>query len=888
LRANTVERFPHAMSQTAPLAASALSPGMQQYFEIKSRHEEYLLFYRMGDFYELFFEDAVRAAGLLGIALTKRGKIGEEDIPMCGVPAHAVDQYLEKLVAEGVKVALCEQLEDPAEAKKRGGKSVVRRDVTRIITPGTLTEEGLLSPTESNYLAALVQCEEEWALAWADISTGEFQVSATAPTRLAMDMARLNPREVLLGERLVATAFHAPALAEYAPRLTRLPEAALHPVRASEQLARYYGRDAHDPFAELSPAERTACGVLLEYLALTQKSAAPRMDAPHRQHCATTLMMDAATRRNLELVVTGSGGKKGTLLHVMDETLTAPGARLLTARLMNPLAEPGAIAARLDAVEFLVERPALRSSLRDALRHMPDMERALGRLLMGRGTPRDLLALRDGLHTATALGVFLHAAQNAPPPTVLEAIGAECGEHSALVEALSSALTDDAPAAARDGGFIRPGYHAALDEFRALRDEARRVVAALQARYASESGIASLKIKHNNLLGYFIEVTRIHEKKIPAEFIHRQTMKDALRFSTPELAATERGIAEAAERALRLELELFEQLLARMRDAAERILLAARAAAALDVAAGMAELAVRRRYCRPTLTADTRLFITRGRHPVVEAMLETRGEQFIRNQCALEESRRLWLLTGPNMAGKSTFLRQNALIVLMAQTGSFVPAGAAEIGVVDRLFSRVGASDDLARGHSTFMVEMVETAIILAQATARSFVILDEIGRGTATFDGLSIAWAVAEHLHDRVGCRTLFATHYHELTQLAETLPALSCHTMRVKEWKGDVVFLHEVKEGTADRSYGIHVARLAGLPEPVIARARAVLEELERGQAQEKLPLFAAAQPRPAPADAARAPDALRAHLAALHPDELSPKEALEALYRLKELCG
>lgn len=876
-------------AQPSPAPAPALSPGMAQYMEIKSRHEGYLLFYRMGDFYELFFEDAVTAAGLLDIALTKRGKVGEEDIPMCGVPVHASDQYLEKLIALGARVAICEQLEDPAEAKKRGSKSVVRRDVVRIVTPGTLTEDSLLSPAQSNYLAALTHDGQRYALAWADISTGECGVMETTEASLGADLARLNPSELLLEERLAPLT----ALADMKPRMSFLPAQTQHAGRAAERIRQHFGLQALDALGEYHDADLMACASLIDYLALTQKESAPTLEAPRKQTANGCMAIDAATRRNLELTSTLGGGRKGSLLASIDQTITAAGARLLAARISSPLCDMQAIAMRLDAVAWLREQTAFREAARTALRHCPDMERALSRLRMGRGGPRDMLALRYGLEVATRLRQYF-LEQGGILPGELADCAEQIGEHSAFVDELAQALKDDAPLLSRDGGFVRPGYHPALDEFRLLRDEARRLIATQQARLAQETGIASLKIKYNNMLGYFIEITRTHEKKAPESFIHRQTMKDALRYTTVELGETERRIAEAADRALRLELEIFETLLERIREQADTILLAARAAAVLDVACALAQVAAERQYQRPVVDDSAEFSIRKGRHPVVEEAMRS-GERFIGNPCDLSPAQRLWLLTGPNMAGKSTFLRQNALIAILAQAGSFVPAESAHIGMVDRLFSRVGAADDLARGRSTFMVEMVETATILTQATPRSLVILDEIGRGTATFDGLSIAWAVVEHLHQRIRCRGLFATHYHELTHLAQTLPSLALYNMKVKEWKGEVIFLHEVQEGAAEGSYGIHVARLAGLPAEVTARAQQLLRILEEEKnnpalalTPNALPLFASAADTGAPEHATVTPpaDALREALAALTPDDLSPKEALEAIYRLKSL--
>ncbi|MFO1242535.1 MAG: DNA mismatch repair protein MutS [Rickettsiales bacterium] len=869
--------------------AAALSPGMQQYFEIKSRHPDYLLFYRMGDFYELFFDDAKQASSLLDIALTKRGQIKGEDIPMCGVPVHSSEYYLETLISKGVKVAICEQLEDPAEAKKRGYKAVVRRDVVRIVTPGTITEETLLAPGEANYLACIAEVRSSWSLAWVDISTGEFFVLETQPAQLASDIARLEPREILLSEKLCAETTLTAALADCKEKVTPVPESALHGKRGMERLKEYYGITALDAWGDLTLADLAACSALLDYIALTQKDAPPRLDPPKKQSSRGGLLIDAATRRNLELVTTLSGSKKGSLLSTIDYTMTAPGKRLLCNWLCSPLTEKEVINARLDAVGFLKGNHDLRGTIRDYLRECPDMERALGRLHQKRGGPRDLRVIENGLSLATTLKQkFLLI--NGDVPTMLQDIAESLGTHDVLTGELQRALRDELPLFVRDGNFIASGYHAALDEFRVLRDESRRLIAAMENRYKEESGITTLKIKHNNILGYFIEITALNEKKVLPSFIHRQTMSNAMRYTTTELAEIEQKIAEAADKALKLELDIFEQLFLRISSESATIIKAARALATLDGFASLAELAVDCNFVRPTVDDSLTFRITHGRHPVVETMLQRNSrERFVGNDCDLSEGQRLWLLTGPNMAGKSTFLRQNALLAILAQMGSFVPAESAHIGIFDKVFSRVGASDDLARGRSTFMVEMVETATILAQATPRSLVILDEIGRGTSTYDGLSLAWSVAEYLHDESRCRGLFATHFHELTELAGALPALSCHTMRVKEWKGNVVFLHEVASGNADRSYGIHVAKLAGLPYKVIARASAILHALEARKdnpvaelTKTTMPLFAYKEE--VALEISEPTSELALFIDAIQPDELTPKEALEIIYELK----
>lgn len=874
-------------------ARDGATPMMAQYLEIKEQYPDCLLFYRMGDFYELFFEDAEQAAAALDIALTKRGKHGGEDIPMAGVPVHSHESYLQRLIRAGFKVAVCEQLEDPAEAKKRGAKSVVKRDVVRLITPGTLTEDSLLDARRHNYLLAVAEIRGALGLAWLDLSTGDFLLQAAGHHELGAVLARLEPSEVLVAEKHLAR--FAAALEDWRDRISPRPDTGFDPNRAAGRLKEIFRVQALDAFGGFSAAETAAAGALLDYVELTQKGRMARLSPPRRLSAGAVMEIDAATRRNLELTQTLSGARKGSLLAAVDRTRTGAGARLLAARLAAPLTDAAAINARLDVVAWFLDHAPARADLRAALGRCPDIERAASRLSLGRGGPRDLAAIRDGLSQGFEIRERLSAGGDGLEPAVLPddlaAMVRGLGCHGALVDRLTRALAADLPLLARDGGFIAPGYHDPLDELRALAGESKRLIAGLQADYAQRSGVASLKIKHNNVLGYFIEVpARQAEHMGDALFIHRQTMANAVRYSTVELSELESKISKAADQALALELRLFDDLLAAVMAEIDAIAACARALAALDVAAGLAELAAQAHYCRPRLSDDLRFDIRGGRHPVVEAALSAAREgAFVANDCRLEDDQRLWLITGPNMAGKSTFLRQNALIAVLAQMGSFVPAERAEIGVVDRLFSRVGAADDLARGRSTFMVEMVETAAILNQAGPRALVILDEIGRGTATFDGLSIAWAVVEHLHAVNRCRGLFATHYHELTALAGKLDHLACHTMRIKEWQGKVVFLHEVTPGTADRSYGIHVAQLAGLPAAVIGRAEEVLVTLEQGEQggavarlADDLPLFAAAAPpRRDPAAAA-----LTAALATLDPDACSPREALDVLYRLKNL--
>ncbi len=872
------------------------TPMLAHYLEVKRAHPDCLVFYRMGDFYELFFDDAVAGAGALSLTLTSRGEsVGGKPVPMAGVPVHAVETYLARLIRLGFKVAVCEQIESPAEAKRRGAKAMVRREVVRIVTPGTIVEDALLDARRNNYLAAIAEAEGQTGLAWLDMTTGDFAAESLSRPALGAALARLDPGEILVSDRLALLPDLFETFASWKAQLSPLPASRFDSESARRRLMKLYEVEALDGFGALTRAEIAAAGALVDYVELTQKGRVPRLGRLRRMAQGGQLEIDQATRRNLELTRNLAGETHGSLLAVIDQTATGAGARLLAARLAAPLTDPAAIGARLDMVGWFVEASPARAAVHDILAASPDVERALSRLMLGRGGPRDLAALRDGLAQVEPLRRALVAPVLPPLPKNLLLAQRGLGQHLTLVDRLARALAESLPLMARDGGFIRAGYSAGLDAELALKSDGRRMLAVLESRYRDETEIASLKIRHNNVIGYYIEVSAAQAGKLPkgadSPFIHRQGMANAARYTSVELSELEEKIARAADRALALELTLFDDLVKEAAARAEAIAAAARAIAELDLAAALAELAVERRYCRPRVDDSRAFAITAGRHPVVEAV--RRDTAFVPNDCDLAAEQRLWLLTGPNMAGKSTFLRQNALIAILAQMGSYVPASAAHIGVVDRLFSRVGAADDLARGRSTFMVEMVEAAAILHQATDRSLVILDEIGRGTATFDGLSIAWAAVEHLHDVNRCRALFATHYHELTALAARLAALACRTMRVKEWHGEVVFLHEVAAGNADRSYGIHVAKLAGLPQAVIARAEEVLAELEAGEQSGKfanladdLPLFtAAAAPRPR-GGATASPSAAEHELAGLNPDELTPRTALETIYRLKAL--
>lgn len=871
---------------------SNVTPMMAQYLEIKQDAPDALLFYRMGDFYEMFFDDAVAAAEALDIALTKRGKHQGIDIPMCGVPAHSAENYFLTLIRKGFRVAVCEQLETPEEAKKRGSKSVVKRGIVRLVTPGTLTEDSLLEARRHNYLAAYCNVRDDSALAWVDISTGAFHVMPCLPVRLGPELARLGPREIVVAEGREEEVRE--TVEDAGAALTTVARSAFDSGGANSRLCALFGVATLEAYGNFSRAELGAMGAVVSYLDLTQRGQLPLLRPPVKEATQRLMQIDGATRRNLELTHSLSGGRAGSLLACIDRTLTAGGGRLLERRVSAPSTQINVINARLDAITWANKNSNLTQTLRDALRKTPDMDRALSRLSLDRAGPRDLAAVRDGLHQS--LRIFEALSAKEMPDLIMESVAALSG-HSALLDMLDDALVAEPPLLVRDGGMVAPDYNAELDEARSLRDEGRGVIAAMQADFVSNTGISSLKIKHNNVLGYFIEVTATHADKMHAldTFIHRQTTANQVRFTTVELSELETKILNAGSRALELEKRIYETLRQSILAAADGVYQAARALSELDVTTALADLATGENWNRPEITRDRDFAIIGGRHPVVEAALKSQGAQFVRNdtQLTATETASISLLTGPNMAGKSTYLRQNALIALMAQIGSFVPAESARIGVVSQLFSRVGASDDLARGRSTFMVEMVETAAILNQADDRALVILDEIGRGTATYDGLSIAWATLEHLHDVNQCRALFATHYHEMTQLAAKLPGVENATVAVKEWEGDVIFLHEVRLGAADRSYGVQVAKLAGLPESVVARARLVLEALEKGEREsgnqkafiDDLPLFAA---KPVPPPAPQTKSAAEGRLRDVLPDELTPKEALNLIYELKALAG
>ncbi|AWW73014.1 DNA mismatch repair protein MutS [Erythrobacter sp. KY5] len=859
---------------------------MEQYLALKREAGGSLLFYRMGDFFELFFDDAKIAANILDIALTSRGEHDGAPVAMCGVPVHSAEGYLARLIRAGQRVAIAEQVETPDEAKARAkregkpsSKALVARDIVRFVTAGTLTEEALLNPRAANLLVALAEVRGTIGLAACDISTGSMTLEECAPDMLGAELARLGATEVVVPEGW-----------EYGPE-----DASFHARSAfssdggAEALTKVHGVSTLDGFGDFSRAMLAAAGGLIGYLDHVGRGTLPLLLPPVLRDNRAGMIMDEATRGSLEILESQNGARAGSLVAALDRCSTGAGSRLLAQDLSAPLLDKTAIEDRLALVQFWRDRPIERANLRDALRALPDIGRALGRLVAGRGSPRDLGQIRDGLSEAWRLYDWLSRENDRP--ALLETLVPQLAGHGALTDSLSRALVPSPPTGRSNGGFIAEDYDAGLDELREVSGNARRAIAAMEARYRDETGIASLKIKHNGVLGYFIEVPSRHGDALMAPdsgFTHRQTMKGAVRFNSLSLHEEASRISEAGGRALAAEEAHFEELVSSVVEAREAIAATAAALARIDVSASNAERASEGDWCRPEITKDDALTIEAGRHPVVEAALAKAGDRFVANDCSLSADDRLWLIGGPNMGGKSTFLRQNALIVLMAQAGCFVPASSARIGLVDRLFSRVGASDNLARGRSTFMVEMVETAAILSQATQRSFVILDEVGRGTSTYDGLALAWAVVEAVHSRIACRCLFATHYHELSRLAESCESLSLHHVRAREWKGDLVLLHELAEGPADRSYGLAVAKLAGVPKDVVARAKAVLEKLERSREETgglaaglgELPLFAAAMPEPQ----STPEDVLATKLRETDLDALSPRDALDLLYDLK----
>ncbi len=891
------------------------TPMMHQYLLIKSEYSDCLLFYRMGDFYELFFEDAILASKALDITLTKRGQHQGQNIAMCGVPIHAAETYLNQLIQKGFKVAVCEQTEDPAEARKRGPKAVVNRQVKRIVTPGTLSESALLNPNSSNYLAALSMSNKNFGLAWVDISTGEFMTQSMEQNFITEALSRIDPSELLIPKNIENNTHITTILKPWHKKLTVQTNSQFDHTNAVKLLTSHFNLKTLDSLGSFTPSETAAAGALLNYIKLTQIDQQPRLNPPQQLSQHDIMEIDPATRKSLELVRTLNNTQKGSLLDAIDYTLTSGGARLLANRLIFPLCNIKKIEDRLDHIAFFVAHPRIHSDLQSQLKHIADPARALARLCLGRGGPRDLAAISAAFDSSAQIRLILQQVPDATLPKEASQAYKALGVLQSLSHDLKSALGDTLPHLAKDGAFIRSGYAPDLDHLRNLAKDGLKMIAGLEQAYRKKTGIESLKIKHNNILGYYVEITKTHLSKMKHDtfFIHRQSMINATRFITLELNEMAQDLSQSDARALALELEIFEKLVAEVINNAALLSTLIDGLSELDVATALAKLATEQRFCRPSFTKQSLLEIKDGRHLVVEQSV---NDDFISNDCHLHESDHLWLLTGPNMAGKSTFLRQNALIVILAQMGSFVPATVCHMGLVDKLFSRVGAADDLAHGRSTFMVEMVETAAILNRATPQSLVILDEIGRGTATFDGLSIAWATLEHIHNVNGCRCIFATHYHELTALCKVLSSLSTHHLIVKEWEKDIVFMYKIVAGAAKHSYGVQVARLAGLPTTVTERASNILTAIESNRdslpitaLSADLPLFQqlgdtslatpdTSSPTTPPSvvnqldlhDDATNADHIHADLlkiiAANDPDQLSPLQALECLYKLRSL--
>jgi len=807
---------------------------MRQYEEAKRACPDALLLFRMGDFYELFRDDAKIAAATLGLALTSREK-GENAVPMAGFPHHQLDAYLRKLVAAGMRAAVCEQVEDPKKAK-----GLVRREVTRVVTPGTITDDALLDPRKSNYLAAVVPGSVA-GVAWVELSTGRFMAAGCAGDRLADHLAHIAPAEILLSqdaEDLPEAIFGEPVVA-------RRPDWAFSAVAAREALAKHFGTATLEGFGFDADGADTqairAAGAVLDYLTETQRSSLGHIDRllPYRDD--RTLQIDEATRRSLEITRTMRDGRReGSLLAVLDQCVTAAGSRTMAEWIAGPLIDGHAIGRRLDAVEELLAEPALCGDLREALGRSYDIERLIARISTRRASPRDLSFLGRTLACLPAVKAKLTARRS----ELLGHLESQIDLCPPLRAQLEAALVDDCPLSSQDGGIIRSGHHEQLDSLRELARGGKQWIAQYQAAQTERIGVPTLKVGFNRVFGYYLEVTNAHRDKIPEDYIRKQTLKNAERYITPELKEYEEKVLTADERAKELEYELFLELRETAAASTRALQGTAAALAGVDVLAGLAELARQRNYVRPSLTEDPILRIVDGRHPVLDMLApegtfvpndthisidSTSGDSATGDSAASSSTGSILLITGPNMAGKSTYIRQVALLTLMAQVGSFVPASQATIGIADRIFARVGASDELSRGQSTFMVEMTETARILNTATRRSLIILDEIGRGTSTYDGISLAWAVVEHLHDRIGARTLFATHYHELTDLEQSLSGVENLNVAVREWQDDVVFLHKIIEGAADKSYGIHVARLAGVPREVIERSKDILSQLE-----------------------------------------------------------
>ena len=866
------------------------TPMIEQYLSIKNQYKDVLLFYRMGDFYELFFDDAVIASKALDITLTKRGRANGMDIPMCGVPFHSADNYLPRLIKKGFNVAVCEQTETPEQVKASGKKGPLKREVVRIISPGTITEDNLLESTTNNFLGAIINLNNSISISWVDVSTGSFKSrnfnkknnQINQNQLLNNFLLRMNFSELLISEQMkldfIAEEWHS--------IIKRQPSNIFHYSSSMRQICSYYSIVSLDGIGVFSDGEIITAGVLLSYLNLTQCGKIPILSMIKSENENSFLEIDYFTQKSLEIVKNLSGKSEGSLISCIDDTITSSGARLLKQRIVEPFYDIKQINEQYDLIDWFLKNRQCALQYKNNLKNIPDLERSLSRISSLRGSPKDLVLISKGfLNIYEIYEDLTKFNKDLKKPNILNAISQNLEIDYSLFFNIQSAFKTDTSLLAKEGGFIKDGYNIKLDHLRKLRDNEFNEIIQLQKNYAEVSKVNSLKIKNNRVLGYHIEVRAMHDLSLrnTDQFIHRQTTAQTSRFTTIELNEIENQIQNSFYEATKIEMDIFNSFTKQIINIGSQILKIASSISELDISIMVASQAQVRNYIRPNISDDKILEIIDGRHPVVENQMISSEKPFISNHCILNESDYIWLITGPNMAGKSTYLRQNALIVIMAQAGLYVPAKEANIGIFDKIFSRVGASDDLAKGQSTFMIEMIETSAILNTSTERSLVILDEIGRGTATFDGLAIAWSVLDYLHNKIKPRTLFATHYHELTSLKEKLENLSCHKMAIKEWNDTIIFMHKINKGEADKSYGIHVAQLAGLPTEVIQRAKILLSKLENDSNEKKIDVWEnILQDLPLPNDN----EIFFKEFDKIEADQISPREALDIIYKMKSL--
>ncbi len=868
------------------------TPVMRQYLDIKFAHFDCLLLFRMGDFYELFYEDAITASRTLGIALTKRSKSGADEICMCGVPHHALENYLNKLLDEGFKVAICDQVETPEQAKKqRGYKAIVNRLVTRIITPGTIIEESLLEAGEPSYLVSIAMEKGNAAIAAVDLSTSEISVISVPEAEIINELARLRPKEILLSDKYRSNEIASIISDQLDMRISFQVDSNYAPKKCEKNLLEFYHISALDAIGRLQKAEISALGSIIEYISLTQKENLPKLPKPKILNYQKFMGIDASTRRNLEIVASSSGGVRGSLFATIDSTVSKAGSRLLYNYLSAPLVEIDKIKARLDVTKFFYENISLAESVRKSLKKTGDLERCITRLNMGRSTPKDLLSIKYTIEIAEKIRADFVNSVGMDLPSHIEPIIKPLLGQGEIYELISSSIRDEATNSIADGGVIKRQYHPKIAELYNLIENGQAAIEKLRNQYRKETGIDTLKISNNNVIGLFIDITARHAGKIVDDkFIHRQTTANSVRYTTTELQELESNMVNAKLMVVGLEQDIYHKICAQAIDKQQSLLDLASSLSLLDVYCNFALIADENNYSMPILSDDIGFEIIGGRHPVVEQSLKKSNDSFIQNDCKLSMDERVWLITGPNMAGKSTYLRQNAIITILAHIGSYVPAESAKIGVVDKIFSRIGAGDDLNKGQSTFMLEMLETSSILAQSSHKSLIILDEVGRGTSTYDGVAIAWSVLEHIHDKIRARCLFATHYHELTALEDILPALENYTVDVDDSGARILFLHKIKKGFASKSYGVHVAELAGLPKPVIRKATELLKKFEKDSGKTNKEIMKNESHNMSLFEVSTDPESkkhkqLFNNLTNIDPDTLSPKEALDALYKLKE---